>query len=59
MERDQIRLECIKLAAQRTGDHKDSLKRAAEYFDFVMEIEVDEKVAEKSVKHTGNAKSPN
>lgn len=31
MDRDQIRLECLKLAAARTTDQKDILARAREF----------------------------
>ncbi len=39
MERDLIRLECIKLAVSATRNHDDSLARAKEYFDFVNEAD--------------------
>ena len=37
MERDTIRLECIKLAVGRTTDHQEALKRATGYFEFVID----------------------
>lgn len=39
LERDEIRLECIKLAASRSPDHQEALKRAESYYEFVMEPE--------------------
>ncbi len=35
MDRDMMRLECLKMAVSKTTDHKDSLLRAEEYFSFV------------------------
>lgn len=53
MERDELRLECIKLAATRTTDQKDALARAEEYFWFVMRPP-DDSAKVVPLKPTGN-----
>lgn len=57
MERDEIRLECIKLAVARTNDHTDCVKRAETYFEFIKkpeEVTEKEFVADKkSAKSSG------
>lgn len=35
MERDALRLECLKLAVGKTTDHQEALIRAEEFFAFV------------------------
>lgn len=55
MNRDEIRLECIRLAVSRTS-HEDAIARAEEYFRFVTKPE--EKPSEVVKKHTGNATNP-
>lgn len=35
MERDELRLECLKLAAVRMPNHNEVMARAQEYFEFV------------------------
>lgn len=39
MERDELRLECLKLAAVRMPDHNEVLLRAEDYFRFVRKTE--------------------
>lgn len=36
MDRDVIRLECLKLAANRIPDHQECMLRAKSYEDFVV-----------------------
>jgi len=40
MERDELRLECLKLAAVRMPDHNEVLLRAEDYFRFVKKPEM-------------------
>lgn len=62
MERDAVRLECLKLAVTRTTDQTEILARAEEYYGFVNKPE--EQKAERvggnnskgSPKHVGNTK---
>lgn len=35
MERDELRLECMKIAASRTTDHGEALSRAESIYEFV------------------------
>jgi hypothetical protein len=37
MERDELRLECLKLAASRTPDFNEGVQRAERYFEFIMD----------------------
>lgn len=63
MDRDEIRLECIKLSASKTSNHQETMVRAEEYFGFVMTPEIkapEKKIVEdhkKSSKQVGNTKT--
>lgn len=39
MEREELRLECLKLAVSRTPDHNEGLLRAEQFFQFVKKDE--------------------
>lgn len=56
MQRDEVRLECLKLAVLKTVDHKDALLRAEDYFEFVMAPEP--VGGGKPLKHAGNTSKP-
>ena len=56
MERDVLRLECLKLATQRTPDHTEGLLRAEEYFKFVTKSDETEKLAVKVEEQTAEVK---
>ncbi len=59
MERDELRLECIKLAASKSPDHSEALARAEQYFEFVKRPEGSSKqIVGENLKHTGNSKNP-
>lgn len=36
MERDEIRLACLRLAVERTVGHQEQIARAEDFFDFVV-----------------------
>lgn len=49
MERDELRLECVRVAASTwPGNHDEAMKRARAYFEFITEPEV---------KSAGNAEA--
>ena len=48
MERDEIRLECLRLAASKSPDHGEVMSRANAYFEFVTEAD-SQKAPEKKV----------
>jgi hypothetical protein len=63
MERDAIRLECLKLAIGKTADHTEALKRARDYVNFVTEDNAQSQaqrtggLAPQASKQTGNSSS--
>lgn len=58
LSREEIRLECLKLAASRTTDHNDAMGRAKSYFEYVTEAEAPSKteVEKPKVKKPGTVK---
>lgn len=52
MERDEIRLECLKVASTKTSDHQVVLATAKDYVDFVMEKEASKAQESKGVVGT-------
>lgn len=54
MNREEIRLECIKLAVMRTQNHADGVARAEDYFGFVMKSE-DDALQKDLLKKVGNS----
>ncbi len=53
MERDILRLECLKLAATRTTDQKEILSRAEQFEAFILK----DVAPVNGVKHIGNAQA--
>jgi hypothetical protein len=61
MERDEIRLECLRLAVSKTPDHQEGLLRAEAFFDFIVKppqsnIAVDGAKDSDSTQHIGTTK---
>lgn len=48
MEREEIRLECLRVAAIKTADHQVVLATAKDYFDFVTEPDPEKKAETKN-----------
>ncbi len=56
MERDVLRLECLKLAVGKTPNHADAIKRAEEFYAFVKAQDFSSKPEVKTEKLAANVK---
>lgn len=56
MDKETIRLECLKLATDRCCEHTEAMSRAKEYEKFV--VEPKEESSTKKVPKPGNSKLP-
>lgn len=58
MERDEIRLECLKLAASRIPDHQECMARVRDYENYVVGQDIVTKQETVRQKKSGNALTP-
>lgn len=57
LSRDEIRLECLRLAVTRSPDHNEALLRAERYFEFVIKPEDPQSKPEIVEKKAGNIRA--